>query len=267
MKNALKLIFILCSIVLHTSLSAQTKHTDFLKSSPAIDKETPDWAVLMYSANPHLPTLDSLYRLWREANPTEKTVHSQNYKQWRRRIEMWVDTEGYISKLSVYDQSLTIKPPQSRPELLGGNWTIVGPVISYDQSNRANYDDRHANVYSMDIFEGDANILYCGTEAGGIFKTTDKGLNWTFLTKEYPIKSVQAIEIHPSNSNIVFAANGSTLFRTTDGGTTWASVYTGSEINEIVIHPTLTNIILIATDAVFFVQRQMVTTVLFRLPF
>jgi photosystem II stability/assembly factor-like uncharacterized protein len=245
MKNFLTI----CLVFIVNSLLAQTKHTDFLKTKPAIDKNTPDWAALMYSENPHLPTLDSLYNLWRETHPTEKTVHTQNHKRWRREVEKWADTEGYISKLADYDESLKIKPQAPRMESAGGNWTIVGPIESYTQNNRSLYDDRHANVYSIDIFEGDANILYCGTEAGGVFKTTDKGMNWTFLTKNYSIKTVQAVEIHPTNSNIVFAAEGGTLYRTTDGGTSWETVYSGSYIREIAIHPTSTNIVLIGTSA------------------
>ncbi|MBL7816310.1 MAG: T9SS type A sorting domain-containing protein [Saprospiraceae bacterium] len=248
MKNLTNLLLGLCLALTFNVLFAQTKHTDFLKSKPAIDKETPDWAVMMYSKNPHVPTLDSLYQVWRTANPTEKTVHTQNYKKWRRAVEKWLDTEGYITKLSEYDESLKIKPQLPQAEGLTGNWTIVGPVESYEKNNVSNYDDRHANVYSMDIYDVDANILYCGTESGGIFKTTDKGVNWTYLTKDYSIKSVQAIKINPTNSNIVFAAESSTLYRTTDGGTSWQTVYSGSYINEIVIHPTSTNIVMIATS-------------------
>jgi photosystem II stability/assembly factor-like uncharacterized protein len=245
MKHLLTLSLCLLSICLFS----QTKHTDFLKTQPAIDKETPDWAVLMYSKNPHIPTLDSLYRLWRETHPTDKTVHSQNYKHWRRSIEQYVDNKGFISRLAEFDARQLLKSEQPKAEGLAGNWSIVGPVESYDQSNRSLYDDRHANIYSMDVYEGDANILYCGTESGGVYKTTDKGLNWTFVTANYAFKSVQAIEIHPTNSNIVFAASSATLFRTTDGGTTWESVATGSGINDIAIHPSNPNIVLLGTNA------------------
>lgn len=244
----MKNLLILCLILTANCLLAQTKHTDFLKTVPATDKETPDWAIMMYSENPHLPTLDSLYNLWRERHPTDKTVHTQNHKRWRRHVEKWANTEGYISKLAAYDASLKLKPQAPQAESAGGNWTIVGPVESYNQTDRSQYDDRHANVYSMDIYEGDANILYCGTESGGIFKTIDKGVNWTFLTKNYSIKSVQAIKIHPTNANIVFAAESGTLYRTSDGGTSWETVYSGSYIRDIAVHPTSTNSVLIATS-------------------
>ena len=235
-----------------SSLFAQTVHTNFLKTIPVIDAQTPDWARLMYAENPHLPTLDSLYQVWRSANPTAKTTHTQNYKHWRHLIENYLDTEGFISRLREYDAQLQAPPKAQLRGAAGGNWTIVGPIQSVNQTNHAEDDDRHANVYSIDIFEGDANILYCGSESGGIFKTTDKGLNWTFLTAAYPIKSVQEIQIHPTNSNIVFAASSGTLFRTTDGGSTWITVFTGTEINDIIIHPSSPNIILIATNSGIF---------------
>ncbi len=247
--NTSKPLITFAFCLLAIGIEAQTQHTDFLKTQPALDKETPDWAVLMYSKNPHVPTLDSLYRLWRETNPTAKTVHSQNHKHWRRSVEQYVDNEGFISQLSEFDARQLLKSEQPKAEGLAGNWSIVGPVESYDQSDRSKYDDRHANIYSIDVYEGDANILYCGTEAGGVYKTTDKGVNWTFLTNNYAFKAVQAIEIHPTNAHIVFAASNSTLFRTTDGGTTWESVASGSNINDIAIHPSDPNIVLVATNA------------------
>ena len=244
MKRLLTFYFCLLSICLF----AQTQHTDFLKTKPALDKETPDWAVLMYSKNPHIPTVDSLYRLWREANPIVKTVHTQNHKSWRRSIEQYVDTEGFVTRLAEFDAKQLLKSEPSKTEGLAGNWSIVGPIESYNKDDRSQYDDRHANVYSIDIFEGNANILYCGTESGGVYKTINKGLNWTFLTANYAFKGVQAIDVHPSNSDIVFAASSSTLFRTTDGGVTWESVYSGAYIYDIAVHPTNPNIVLIATE-------------------
>ncbi len=202
----------------------------------------------MYSENPHVPTLDSLFRTWRTAHPTDKTTDTQNFKHWRHSIEKFIDTEGYITRLAAFD-ALLRTPPKPKPEgITGGNWTVVGPVELYQEGNRSKSEDSHANVFSIDVFAGDANILYCGTEAGGVYKTTDKCLNWTLMTKGYAIGAVQCIRIHPTNANIVLASSYGTLFRTTDGGTTWNAVYSDGEVNDIQFHPTSPNIVLIATN-------------------
>jgi photosystem II stability/assembly factor-like uncharacterized protein len=242
-----KSIFILlCFGASH--LFAQTRHTDFFRTKRAINKDMPEWAVLMYGENPHVPTVDSLFRAWRETHPTDKTTDTQNFKQWRRGIKNFVDTEGYITRLGEHDALLRMPIVQKKEGITGGNWTPVGPTDLFDQSNRAQAEDSHANVFSIDVSMSDANVLYCGTEAGGIYKTTDKGVNWTLMTANYPIGQVQAIRIHPTNPNIAFAATWGTLFRTTDGGTTWNAVYSDSEINDIAFHPTSPNIVFIATN-------------------
>ena len=61
MKNALKRIFVLYLIVLYTSLSAQTKHTDFLKSSPAIGQIVHSYKMESKQGNNHLFFSSSLF--------------------------------------------------------------------------------------------------------------------------------------------------------------------------------------------------------------
>lgn len=232
-----------------SNLFAQTLHSDFLKTKRAIDKDMPEWAILMYGENPHVPTVDSLFRIWRNEHPMDKTTDSQNFKQWRRGIERYIDRAGYVTRLAEYDALLkTVPKSLSTRSSAGGNWTAVGPVNLYEQGNRGQSEDSQANIFSIDVSQSNANILYCGTEAGGVYKTTDKGLNWTLMTANYSIGQVQAVRIHPTNPNIAFAATWGTLFRTTDGGTTWENVYSDAEINDIAIHPTSPNIVLIATN-------------------
>jgi photosystem II stability/assembly factor-like uncharacterized protein len=242
-----KCIFIFLTLSLH-NLFAQTLHTDFFRTKRAIDKDMPEWAVLMYGENPHVPTVDSLFRVWRDAHPTDKTTDSQNFKQWRRGIGNFIDAEGYITRLGEHDALLRMPIMPKKEGVLGGNWTPVGPTNVFEQGNRSQAEDSHANIFSIDVSQSDANVLYCGTEAGGVYKTVDKGLNWTLMTANYPIGQVQAVRIHPTNPNIAFAASWGTLFRTTDGGTTWNAVYSDSEINDIALHPTLPNIVIIATN-------------------
>lgn len=55
-----------------------------------------------------------------------------------------------------------------------------------------------------------------------VFKSTDKGANWTkisnFGTYQYELA------IAPSNSNYIYTTSRSALHRTTDGGTTWTDI-------------------------------------------
>ena len=92
---------------------------------------------------------------------------------------------------------------------------------------------------------------YFGATGGGIWKTTDAGLTWRPVSdKQIKTSSVGAIQIAPSNPDVVYAGMGETqlrgnviqgdgVYKTTDAGKTWTHV--GLEqtqaIARIRVHP------------------------------
>ncbi len=96
----------------------------------------------------------------------------------------------------------------------GANWTVLTddfPVM---------------DIWSVEIDPSNSNTVYMGTAGGGILKTTDGGLTWNQTGTISG--TIRDILIHPTNSNIVFAARTSSsngaIFRSTNGGTTWTQV-------------------------------------------
>ena len=79
---------------------------------------------------------------------------------------------------------------------------------------------------------GEPNVRNSISPGGGIYKSTDGGLNWKLMGLERT-QSIGRIVVHPTNPNIVWvAASGAPwadnpergLYKTTDGGTTWRLV-------------------------------------------
>ena len=66
--------------------------------------------------------------------------------------------------------------------------------------------------------------LYIGYQ--DVFKSIDQGDNWTKLTN-WGGKTLRSIAVAPSNTQYIYAATHSILYRTTDGGQTWKNI-TGS---------------------------------------
>jgi hypothetical protein len=79
------------------------------------------------------------------------------------------------------------------------------------------------------------DIVYAGSgygddrEAKGIFKSTDGGESWTGINNGRRVNPqtgfphyVKSIAVHPTNSNMVFAATGSGLYKSADGGANWS---------------------------------------------
>lgn len=80
------------------------------------------------------------------------------------------------------------------------------------------------------------DILYAGSDGRGLFKTTDGGENWfsvggeIWMTETLPgnmalVASVVAV--NPVNTEIVYAANSSGVFRSADAGKSWTQINTG----------------------------------------
>lgn len=85
--------------------------------------------------------------------------------------------------------------------------------------------------------ESNRNIIYAGTGEGfgnldgvqghGIFKSTDRGQTWSFLTSTSIMDDINRIIVDPANSNRVITASNNGIYRSLDGGLTWTKVYTG----------------------------------------
>ena len=102
--------------------------------------------------------------------------------------------------------------------------------------------------------------FYFGACAGGIWKTTDGGTYWECVSDGYlNSATIGALAVSESDPNVIYAGTGETtirvdvsygdgVYRSTDGGKTWAHV--GLEaprhIGEIRIHPDDSNIVYVA---------------------
>lgn len=74
------------------------------------------------------------------------------------------------------------------------------------------------------------------TTANGVYTTTDSGDHWTVST--LPQGAYTSFAYDPKNSAIQYAATGVTIRKTSDGGTTWVTVYTdarGQAITALVV--------------------------------
>jgi photosystem II stability/assembly factor-like uncharacterized protein len=101
---------------------------------------------------------------------------------------------------------------------------------------------------------------YFGATGGGVWKTTDGGLTWRPVSdRHFKRSSVGAIAVAASNPDIVYVGMGETqlrgniiqgdgVYKTTDGGRTWAHM--GLEntlaIGRVRVHPTNPDVVYVA---------------------
>jgi photosystem II stability/assembly factor-like uncharacterized protein len=122
----------------------------------------------------------------------------------------------------------------------GASWTQTSFTPLENQRDLAANGPYRMWGPKMAIDPTDPNIVYAGTGASGILKTTNGGTSWSRLTRlpsgiavnafgtnQYP--GITGIQIDPGNTAIIFAASyGNGVYRSTDGGANWTRLTSGT---------------------------------------
>ncbi len=265
MKKNLLLLFTLYLSIGYGQLSETIKNGELYKSAP-------DWAKMMYSDNPNVNEVDYLYSEYFKKTKYTKSTYTQYYKRWRRTVNPYLNNEGYVDsakKSKAAASIVTLKNVQKNQNRPGNNWTALGPFKDFAVGG-ITPSGGQANVYSIGRCEAAPNVMYCGTEPGEVYKSTDGANTWvnvskTLVTAYTPDAvtgnaGIHALAVHPTNSNIVYIGSGRQVFKTTDGGLNWVAIF-DSEVplggyledpSEIFIHPTDPQIVLVATEGGIF---------------
>lgn len=143
------------------------------------------------------------------------------------------------------------------------NWEPIGP---FTHTNTGSWSSGQGRVNIVHVDPSNANTVYLGAPAGGIWKSTNNGATWTPLTDQLPQIGVSGIAVDYSNSNVIYIATGDKdagdsysvgVYKSTDGGLTWnptgnMGVSTPTRAGDILIHPTNNQILWCATSSGVF---------------
>ncbi len=97
---------------------------------------------------------------------------------------------------------------------------------------------------------GRPNVFYAGVNNGGVWKTDDYGRTWKPIFDDAPTGSIGDVAVSPSHPDVIYVGTGEGLhrpdlsvgdgiFKSTDGGETWAHVGLKDvqQVGRIVVHP------------------------------
>lgn len=124
--------------------------------------------------------------------------------------------QGFIQKFGV-----------SSAESSNSNWTNLGPNSSFSGYSGI------GRINCIAFHPSNSNTMWAGAPAGGVWRTTNGGTNWTPLSDNLSNTiGVSAIAVDPSNANTLYIATGDAtgwivtpsvgVLKTTVGGTSWS---------------------------------------------
>jgi photosystem II stability/assembly factor-like uncharacterized protein len=106
-------------------------------------------------------------------------------------------------------------------------------------------------VAAIAAVPGDQGTIYVGAATGGVWKSTDHGMTWTPIFDDQAVAAVGALAIQPGAPEVLWvgtgegnprnsASVGKGIYRTTDGGKTWAhlGLEKTERIHRILLDPT-----------------------------
>ena len=225
--------------------------------TPPSDADHPGWIDLLYVADPNVYQIDQAIESWYSVHPFEKSTYTQFYKKWRRTVESYIDSEGFVRypdeeslRQEQLEYQLKLAEAGSRPNRASANWSSLGPFETINDAIDGDQEpvSWQTNIYSFDQSRSNPDILVCGTEGSEIYRSTDKGLNWLPISRALAINAVLSVEIHPDDPEVIYAGDNNGIFKTLDGGDNWVKILTVSqmEVNDIAIHPGNPQIVLVA---------------------
>jgi hypothetical protein len=72
----------------------------------------------------------------------------------------------------------------------------------------------------------------------GVYKTIDRGSTWTKISGTSITTTLACLTVSLSNPNYIYTSNGTALYVSNDGGTTWTARTATGSITSILVHPT-----------------------------
>lgn len=196
---------------------------------------------------------------WKNRDFSKKGSGFKPFKRWEDHWKNNLLKDGSIATPNFIWNAWEQKQNLAKVANSISNWKSIGPYTTNKKTGQG-----RVNTFIID--PNNPSTYFVGAPSGGIWKSTDSGVNWTPLSDYLPQIGVSGIAIDPKNSNIIYIATGDDdaldtysvgVLKSTDAGITWKKTGldfsdTFSVSNEIYIHPSNSNIIWVSTSKGFY---------------
>ncbi len=224
-----------------------------------------EWVDGMQNPDANFYAIQSSFEHYFNDRKREKGDGWKVFKRWEQHWEPRVNADGSFPAPGYLLQQY---------EALGnygflsttGTWTQRGPLAL--PTNGTSQPNGVGRVNDVAFHPTNANIIWAGAPAGGLWKTENGGTTWTGLTDNLPTLGVSTIVIDPTNTNIMYMGTGDRdggdapglgVYKSTDGGATWTASNSGittRTVHKLLIDPTNTSKLIAATNGGIYMSTN-----------
>lgn len=103
-------------------------------------------------------------------------------------------------------------------------WKVISPIVTYDYRHKKT-TPAQANIQRFKASRSNQNVLYCGSETGMVYRSSDKGANWVPCNDgEWMGGEITTIDISSTNPDRVLVGAGGIYWQSVDGGMNWDNI-------------------------------------------
>jgi PKD repeat protein len=231
-------------------------------SLPPDTASYPYWIKMMQDPSVNFFDVQRAFNVYWKDRPVERSSGFKPFKRWEYMMQLYrINPDGSRKPadhvLREY-QNYKATHPETRSS--SGNWVNLGPFVLPTGKGYGGLGRLNAIAFDP----ANANIIWAGSPSGGLWKTTTGGNNWASTVDNLPTLGVSAILIDYTDPAVMYIgtgdrdagdAEGMGVFRSVDGGATWAPWRNGmgnQVVGRLLMHPTDHLLIFAATSGGIF---------------
>jgi photosystem II stability/assembly factor-like uncharacterized protein len=226
-------------------------------TSPIIAQE---WVEKMTNPeNQNFYEIQTLFNNYWKDRPIEKGQGYKQFKRWEHHWENRIKPDGTFYEDGLKDKEWNrYLQSNGQSRNIKANWQPLGP--NYSPGGYAGL----GRIASIAFHPTDQKTIWVGAAGGGLWKSTDGGVNWKTTTDTFTVLGISGIIIDKANPDVMYVATGDGdagdnnsigVLKSIDGGVNWAKtglVWTtsnGRRIRKLIQDPDDPNMLLAATTA------------------
>ncbi len=204
----------------------------------------------------------SEYATTREAN----FKGSKQYKRWEWFFESRVNEDGRVPADIYWNETQKLNSNHNTNGRSYADWQPLGPT-EIPLELGSGFRIGVGRINCIEFHPSDPDTYWIGAPVGGVWKTTDDGATWSTTTDELLSIGIGDIVVNPLDPDVIYIATGDRdgpdifsvgILKSIDGGQTWHTTGLNftipdlTNVNEIVINPNDTSVLVAATSVGMF---------------